>query len=73
MASHESSPGKFRYFCANCGSHLLAERVGQAHVIVRVATLDDDPAMTPVAHIWTEHDVPWLAYEGVCGHQQMPT
>lgn len=65
LASYESSPGKRRHFCSQCGSHLMAERATQPHVIVRVATLDDDPAMTPQAHIWTAHDVPWLAYENV--------
>ena len=73
LASYESSPGKFRYFCPSCGSHLMAERVGQPHVIVRIATLDDDPLIVPVAHIWTGHDVPWLAYHGLHSHQQMPT
>jgi hypothetical protein len=43
LSSFESSPGKLRYFCSLCGSHLVAERVNQPHVIVRVATLDEDP------------------------------
>lgn len=65
LSFFESSPGKLRYFCSGCGSHLVAERVSQPHVIVRVATLDEDPMMTPQMHIWTSHDVPWLEYEGV--------
>ncbi|MCO8309045.1 GFA family protein [Pseudomonas mandelii] len=51
--------------CSICGSHLMAERLAQAHVIVRVATLDDDPKMTPQVHIWTSHNVPWLEYESI--------
>jgi len=62
LSSFESSPGKLRRFCSLCGSHLIAERPAQPHVILRVATLDDDPGATPVAHIWTSHDVPWLGY-----------
>lgn len=46
---HESSPGKRRYSCPNCGSHLVAERIGQPDLILRVATLDDDPGKTPRA------------------------
>ncbi len=65
LLSFESSPGKLRYFCSVCGSHLVAERVNQAHVIVRVATLDDDPNITPQMHIWTSHAVSWLEYEGI--------
>jgi hypothetical protein len=65
LSSFESSPGKLRHFCSVCGSHLMAQRLAQPHVIVRVATLDDDPGMLPQAHIWTSHDVPWLDDEGV--------
>ncbi|EKF76068.1 hypothetical protein A11A3_01200 [Alcanivorax hongdengensis A-11-3] len=61
LSSFESSPGKLRHFCRHCGSHLMAERLEQPHVIVRIATLDDDPGMTPIAHIWASQDVPWLA------------
>ena len=59
---HESSPGKLRHFCGLCGSHLMAQGVDQPQVIVRVATLDDDPGVRPVAHIWMAEDVPWLAH-----------
>jgi hypothetical protein len=65
ISSFESSPGKLRHFCTVCGSHLVAERLGQSHVIVRVATLDEDPGFKPEAHIWTSHNVPWLEYEGI--------
>lgn len=65
LSGFESSPGKMRYFCSICGTHLLAERIGQTHVIVRVATLDDDPGLKAVQHIWTSDDVPWLNYEDI--------
>ena len=60
LTSFESSPGKLRHFCSVCGSHLMAERINQAHIIVRVATLDEDPGRTPTFHIWRSHDVAWL-------------
>lgn len=60
LAAHESSPGKLRHFCRNCGSHLFAERPAQPHVILRVATLDEDPGQRPAFHIWTAHDAAWL-------------
>ncbi|WP_081849895.1 GFA family protein [Marinobacterium lacunae] len=65
LSVFESSPGKLRHFCSVCGSHLMAERVGKPHVVVRVATLDDDPGMSPQYHIWTSHNQPWLSYEGL--------
>ena len=61
LSAYESSPSKLRRFCSVCGTHLLAERSAQPHVIVRVATLDDDPGTRPAMHIWTSHDAPWLA------------
>ena len=60
LTSFESSPGKLRKFCSVCGSHVLAERLAQTHVILRVATLNEDPGLKPAAHIWCSHDVAWL-------------
>jgi hypothetical protein len=60
LRRYPSSSGKLRWFCAACGSHLMAERPAQPHVILRVATLDDDPAATPAMHIWMSDAVPWL-------------
>lgn len=72
LSSYESSPGKLRHFCRVCGSHLMAERLDKPHVIVRVATLDDDPGQTPQSHIWTSHDVPWLQADGIDVHEEWP-
>jgi len=60
LSAYESSPGKTRSFCSACGSHLVAERMGQEHVILRVATLDDKPLATVACHIWCSQDVSWL-------------
>lgn len=70
LTSYESSPGKLRWFCSRCGSHLMAERPAMPLVIVRVATLDTDPGQRPQAHIWQEHDKAWLRWEGVPGFAQ---
>ena len=64
LSVHESSPGKLRRFCSECGTHLVAERRGRPHLILRVATLDDDPSARPATHIWTLQAVPWLTDEG---------
>jgi hypothetical protein len=60
LSAYESSPGKHRYFCSVCGSQLVASRATHPHVVLRVATLDEDPGMTPQGHFWTAHDVSWL-------------
>ena len=60
LTAFESSPGKLRHFCSVCGTHLVAERHVQPHVILRVATLDEDPGQRPAMHIWCSHHAPWL-------------
>jgi hypothetical protein len=65
LGAFESTPGKLRRFCTKCGSHLMAEWLDKPQVIVRVATLDDDPGVTPQVHIWTSHDVPWLKTDDI--------
>jgi ADP-ribosyl-[dinitrogen reductase] hydrolase len=64
LSAFESSPGKLRRFCSICGTHVVAERAEQPHVILRVATLDEDPGARPSLHIWTAHKVAWLNEAG---------
>ena len=60
LIAYESSPGKFRRFCATCGTHILAEYPERRYVMLSVATLDDDPGVRPVEHIWISESAPWL-------------
>jgi len=60
VASFESAPGKRRYFCPVCGSHLMAAWDGRPEVILRIGSLDEGPNDRPVAHIWTSLKAPWF-------------
>lgn len=62
LKAYESSPGKLRYFCSNCGSQMVAQYIDRDHLILRVATLDDAPLETPAKHIFKSHEVSWLEY-----------
>ncbi|BBB29625.1 GFA family protein [Neptunomonas japonica] len=73
IASFESSQGKLRHFCSQCGSHLMAEREAAPHVILRVATLDDGPGVKPQSHIWLSHDKSWLEYKDVPAYDEWQT
>ena len=56
-----SSPGVVRRFCAACGTPLTYESArwpGEIHLLV--GTLDDPAALTPAAHVYVAHQVPWL-------------
>lgn len=73
LGAFESSPGKQRWFCRNCGSHLMAEWTDKPYVIIRVATLDEDPQAEIRGHIWVSHDLPWLDYgEQIARYPEKP-
>ena len=63
---YNSSPDKVRCFCSNCGSHIYAHRDGQNHFILRLGTLDDDPMVKSVNHIWLSLKAPWYDLETDC-------
>ena len=62
LRTYESSSGKRRSFCGQCGTPLVAERDGLDLLMLRVATLDEDPGARPALRIFTADEVPWLAY-----------
>ncbi|MCG8381629.1 MAG: GFA family protein [Gammaproteobacteria bacterium] len=61
LRSYESSPGKKRYFCSNCGTHLYAKRQMAAHIILRLGSLDIDPGAQEKCHIWVSQKAPWYS------------
>ncbi|MBN9217287.1 MAG: GFA family protein [Mesorhizobium sp.] len=61
LTSYQSMPGKFRHFCSGCGSHIYAEYPDRPFVVLRAATLDDDPGVRVTMNVWMSHDLPWLA------------
>lgn len=62
LAKYESSPGKHRCFCSNCGSQLIKIIDDAAYIVLRVASLDEDPGQVPQQRIWRSHEVSWLDY-----------
>lgn len=60
LAGFESSPGKTRYFCSKCGSHIVAKKEGAPYWVLRLGTLDDPPNTFPSHSIWCQHKLPWL-------------
>lgn len=59
LAAFESSPGKFRRFCSSCGSHIVAERVGQPTMLLRLGCLDTPIISRARCHIWRSDAAPW--------------
>ena len=59
LNSFESSPGKKRYFCTNCGSQLIAERKEAGMVLLRMGCMDTEITGPADAHIWRSDGAPW--------------
>jgi hypothetical protein len=60
LREYESSPGKFRVFCARCGSPVFAHLREHPDVIrVRLGTLDTPLGKTPTAHTWVSDKADW--------------
>lgn len=60
LSSFESSPGKVRHFCANCGTQIYAIREGACHIILRLGSLDDEILSKEVSHIWVSQKANWF-------------
>ena len=59
LSRYESTPGKQRVFCGNCGSPLYSVREGGDTAYVRLGTLDDDPGRAPDVHIHVASRAAW--------------
>jgi hypothetical protein len=56
----ESSPGKLRAFCSNCGSPLYAYLSASPDVLrIRLGSLDTPFLKQPQAHTWVSDKAPW--------------
>ncbi|WP_257281570.1 MULTISPECIES: GFA family protein [unclassified Endozoicomonas] len=56
LKEYESSTGKKRVFCGQCGSHLYAYRVAQPESVrLRPACLNIDMSSFKYSHIYTEN------------------
>lgn len=55
VAAFESTPGKLRWFCPRCGSHLMAEWTAYHEVILRLGSVDTPLDARPEVHIWMSH------------------
>lgn len=60
LKAYESSPGKLRVFCANCGSPILSKRTSLPGVVrVRAGLIEDDLPAKIEFHIFTAEKANW--------------
>ena len=61
LKSFESSPGKERVFCANCGSPILSKTTKLPGVVrIRAGTLNGDLEAKPIYHIYFDSKANWF-------------
>ena len=68
-----TSPGVERGFCGKCGTSLtyVAEERWSGQVSVLAPTLDDPGIAAPTAHVYVEHQLPWVKLDdGLPTHKQ---
>jgi hypothetical protein len=60
LAQYESSPGKRRWFCSQCGSQLISTRdSNEQSLLLRAGCIDRGCDSKPVAHGWVEFMARW--------------
>ena len=65
LKEYESSPGKLRAFCSNCGSSIFAYLAATPHLIrIRLGTLDTSFGKEAKAHTFVSEKAPWHIIEG---------
>ncbi len=67
--------GVERGFCGKCGTSLtyMAEEEWPGAVSILAPTLDDPGFATPGAHVYTEHQLPWIKLDdGLPQYEQFP-
>ena len=70
VTSIESSPGKLRYFCPKCGTHMVAAVPSEKRMILRVGSIDSPLPERSVVHIWVSHKADYFDFED--GLPQLP-
>ena len=61
ITKFNSSPGRWRGFCARCGSTLTCEgEPSSAEVHFHIGSIDQPARFQPTRHIFPEERLPWL-------------
>lgn len=61
LKGYESSPGKQRMFCGNCGSPIFSKNAALPGIYrLRIGTLDTPLDVRPAAHIYASSKADWF-------------
>ena len=72
VQGYQSSADRQRCFCKKCGSALVSTHSGAVTEVV-VGSIDGDPGMRPVEHIFVGSKAPWYEItDALPQHQEWP-
>lgn len=60
ITQFQSSANNLRSFCSACGSIVPVLEADGAHVIIPAGSLDNDPGVRPIVHIFVGSKAPWF-------------
>jgi hypothetical protein len=60
ITKFNSSPGRWRGFCARCGSTLTCEGESSSEMHFHVGAFDKAAGLAPTRHIFPKERLPWL-------------
>ena len=74
LKSYESSPDAYREFCPRCGTHLLVHgQSGDDTLAIPAGTLDGNPDMTILGHMYIRERVSWCTLkDDLPRHEEWP-
>ena len=58
----ETSPGKHRYFCPACGTHMMAEYPAAKRRLLQVGSIESPLPRPAAVHIWTSEKAPYFDF-----------
>ena len=72
LVGYESSSGKKRFFCSNCGTHLYATSSKKPeNIILRIGCIDGNHNIVPTRHIWISQKASWYEItENILMHEE---
>jgi len=59
LTTFDSINDNHRYFCSKCGSLMPARDHSQDRVSIPAGSLDDDPQIRPLVHLYASFKPPW--------------
>jgi hypothetical protein len=73
LKKYESTPGNFRNFCSNCGTHMPTGHPSMGIYFIQAGTLDSPEKLVESTHMFLRSSAPWhKRQKGLTEFQEYP-